>query len=42
MIGQHARPCASGVKESVTGREGVRFAIEHTTEPRMLIICDRP
>jgi acyl-CoA reductase-like NAD-dependent aldehyde dehydrogenase len=27
-----------GVKDSGLGREGVRFAIEHMTEPRLLLI----
>ncbi len=30
-----------GVKESGIGREGVRYAIEHLTEPRLLVIRNR-
>ena len=31
-----------GVKQSGLGREGVRYAIEDMTEPRLLVIRDRP
>jgi acyl-CoA reductase-like NAD-dependent aldehyde dehydrogenase len=27
-----------GVKDSGMGREGVKYAIEHMTEPRLLVI----
>ena len=28
-----------GVKDSGLGREGVRYAIEDMTEPRLLVLC---
>ena len=31
-----------GVKDSGLGREGIRFAIEHLTEPRLLAIRTPP
>ena len=30
-----------GVKDSGLGREGIRSAIEHMTEPRLLVVRDR-
>ena len=30
-----------GVKDSGLGREGIRYAIEDMTEPRLLVIRDR-
>jgi aldehyde dehydrogenase (NAD+) len=30
-----------GVKDSGAGREGVRWAIEHLTEPRVMVVRNR-